>query len=362
LLPPAAVDEAFDINACDLETRTLYQQLLHKYGSTGQQSEIVQRKVQEFIVSMTNGGSTESTPGSVSSGIPPGVPITEFNERNSSWPHLDEDVPISSIEPNHLNIRASLPAVVLKGDIDSVYKTAPTARDIVDAVGKKFPWTLDSSINSFTAEKGSRYSVNSSKTSEPAFLKGGKCRTVPMEWFPNVKIAWAKIWDHEMHMHIYYMGVKNFSRKTYFSYLMLAVVNAMMNYARQAVSDQFSEDESAENTIMASEFKLLKRFETKVGPKDWSRSMLSRRTTISHQSMCAFADALMVGLNKIASDDTDFEFDTPVLHGWNSISCFKRNKNKTTNYSDWNGEFCQETKEQHLLHCINGWMQVTFPG
>jgi hypothetical protein len=133
---------------------------------------------------------------------------------------------------------AHFPEIIVSADIDSVYTFADTAEKIVDAIGTKNRWMIPSITRQWSSDTGTRFSVNSELCENPPFLCKGEAKTVPLNMFPNIKIAVAHIaeFGYDMHVHLYYLGIEKFTSKSHFSLLQMGVVNAMFNGARTAIT------------------------------------------------------------------------------------------------------------------------------
>ena len=261
--------------------------------------------------------------------VQPSIPVIQPRPRsgildiaeNAIWPPLSEECTLNSLMPD-VSLdpkRASLPCLIVKADIDSVYKTSHSLSNLVRDVGENNKWTLESLTSAYSADFGSRFCVNSSQLRNPAYVKNSLCKTVPLEWFPNVKIGVINIqrFSLPMNVHMYFMGVQSFTCKSYFSRVWMAVVNSMLNNAREVMKQKKSEAESVGDTLAASEFANMAPFQSRAGRKAWTKHMLSYKNRLSHESMLAYADEIHNTLDRMASgeDCEDFHFEKPELNG-----------------------------------------------
>lgn len=166
------------------------------------------------------------------------------------------------------------------------------------------PFAIPSITHASSADTGSRFCVNSERCSVPAYVRGGKVKTCPLNWFPNVGIASCQIKGLEcttMHIHLYYMGADStVGRTNYFSHTMLGVVNAMVNMSKCAALI------APENRISASvrdEIMNFQNLSSKVGSKKWSGLTKGVTNVLSSDAMLVLASYFLPMLEIIANGD-----------------------------------------------------------
>jgi hypothetical protein len=199
---------------------------------------------------------------------------------------------------------------VVKGDIDSVCTFADDLATIVDACGSN-PWKLLSTTSPASADTGSRFCVNSELCESPAFVRGEETKTVPLNWFPNIKIATVPVgaWGYEVHIHLYFLGVEKFTANAYMTHVMTGVVNAMFNIARMCAVLTSSDPTDIQ------EMQRFDNLETLVGRKKWTRHKLGKKNHLSARAMRELAVQAQTALDFIAGDHPGFEFEQPFLNG-----------------------------------------------
>ena len=208
----------------------------------------------------------------------------------------------------------TLPAILVCADIDSVYTFENTLASIVDLCGKKTRWVMPSITRRESADTGSRFCVNADLCETKPFLRGGVAKTVPLNWFPNIKLAIAKIghpFHCDMHVQMYFLGVEGFSSNSYFNNHQLGVVNAMFNLAIVYLINGQDTDFSVKR-----ELQRFYNLETLAGSKEWRGSRKAWPNSLSPKAMKALAEKSIETLQQIASDDEEIDFENPY---WNGI-------------------------------------------
>ena len=192
------------------------------------------------------------------------------------------------------------PSVVVSGDIDSLYTFNRNLSGIVDACGIKALWTMPSILRRESADTGSRFCVNYDLCANKPFIRRGTAKTVPLNWFPNVKIATVQIgypFCRELHIQLYFLGVEGFTSSSYFTTLQLGVINAMFNFAVLFLVNGDT-DRSVKREL--SRFYNL---ETLTGSRSWTGSRQPASNFLSPMAMKAIAEQAEVALDLIVDDD-----------------------------------------------------------
>ena len=208
----------------------------------------------------------------------------------------------------------TLPALLVNADIDSVYTFEHTLPRIVDVCGSKVRWVMPNITRRESADTGSRFCVNADLCETKPFLRGGVAKTVPLNWFPNIKIAIAKIghpFHCDMHVQMCFLGVQGFTSNSYFNNHQMGVVNAMFNLAAIFLINQEDADFSVKR-----ELKRFYNLETLVGSKAWRGSRQAWPNSLSPKAMKALAEKSIETLQQIANNDEEIDFENPY---WNGI-------------------------------------------
>ena len=214
-------------------------------------------------------------------------------------------------EENH----TAFPSVVICGDIDSVYTFDQSLSRLVDACGVNSCWTMPSILRRESADTGSRFCVNSDLCENKPFLRSGTTKTVPLNWFPNVKIATIHLGDPfrcEMHVQLYFLGVEGFAANAYFSTQQLGVINAMFNFAATVLVN----DVTGTDFSIRREFRRFYNLETLTGSRSWTGSRKTAQNYLSAKAMKALAEKAVDVLALIAEDSDQIpNFEDPFLNG-----------------------------------------------
>ena len=242
--------------------------------------------------------------------------VTDNDEVGTEYLAINDNVfPTCINEANKLHTFQDMftpeetPRIMMKGDIDSVYTFSESLPQIVVACGKNH-WTLPSITSSSSADTGSRFAVNSELCENPAFVRGGQTKTIPLNWFPNIKIATVQIgdWGHDMHIQLYYLGVEKYTGNGYFNTVMMAVTNAMFNIAR-CLSLEY-EDQSVLPALRRFE-----NLETIVGRRKWTANKSGVKNRLSPSAMYSLAQGTEKALGMIADNVAEIKFDDPFFNG-----------------------------------------------
>ncbi len=214
------------------------------------------------------------------------------------------------------------PQMVVEGDIDSVCGIFQNFSEVVDAIGPSHSHVMHSLTSPYSADKGSRFSVDSSLCEVPAFVRGDAAKTVPLCWLPNIKVATVPIsdWGCEMHIHLYFLGAEKLVGASYFSTLRMGVVNAMFNIARKAimsVNQTGDGNDGISDSVytVKKQFERCHLFETPVGRKEWRSNKSGSKNVFSAEAMKVFAYFLQEALNLIADDHPQLDFHKPWVNG-----------------------------------------------
>lgn len=222
------------------------------------------------------------------------------------------------------DLRAN-PPLLLKADMDSVYGFNKSLAHLVCAIGDKNTFTLPSLIEGWKVEKSSRFSVNCQHLRHAPAAANQVARTMPLENFPNVKIATVGITQMplttDMHIHIYFLGTKSFRKSTHFSTLWMGVVNAMLNIAREkSISFSQSEQHGDDCHFAKCQFRSMDAFHSKT-PTDnnceagFSNHLKNVNNHLDFTSMIVFADHIQDALADIAANKADLKFEHPSVNG-----------------------------------------------
>ena len=205
-----------------------------------------------------------------------------------------------------------IPTIMIAGDIDSVCTFSNSFEQLVDALGEKNLWSVPSVTRQWSADKGSRFCVNADFCETPPFIRGGEAGVVPLCWFPNVKVASCNVPQFGiMHVQLYYLGVESYTSNSYFTHVMMGVVNAMFNFAR--IRSRNHEDLHPSSRRGCDRFYNLR---TRVGSKAWSRSIKDHSNDLNYNAMKVMANQAIEVLDDIAIDLAELKFEE--AH-WNGI-------------------------------------------
>jgi len=234
---------------------------------------------------------------------------------NAIWPTpLRTEQVLSRLEPDPTSHLPSFPSLNVKTDIDSVYKTSRTLANLIDDIGRNNRFTLNSVTTAYSSDQGSRFCVNSDNVNDPPYVRSNVAKTVPLHWFPNIKIGTARIkeWGYDMHIHLYFLGIEKFTKEARFSRLWISVVNAMLNMARQKV---VSDADTCYNEMLVQECQNMYPFESKAGSQEWTRTVHNYRNHLNFDAMKVFASKMEEALELIATNNSDWKFEDPELNG-----------------------------------------------
>jgi len=221
---------------------------------------------------------------------------------------------------------ATPPKMTVSGDIDSLYGIFHSMMELVKAIGPLHSYSIPSVTTPCSADKGSRFSVNSNRCSVPAFVRGDSAKTVPLNLFPNVKVATVPVakWGCEMHIHLYYLGPEKLIGASYFSHLWMGVVNSLFNTAREMVvkwghalqnENPNPNDEWMALILAAKEFESFQPLETPVGRKQWRSKKSGAKNVLSAKAMSIFAEMVDLVLDSMAEDHVGLDFQNPLVNG-----------------------------------------------
>lgn len=206
------------------------------------------------------------------------------------------------------------PSVVVCGDIDSIYTFNQSLSQIVDSCGSESLWSMASILRAESADTGSRFCVNSDLCESKPFLRNGIAKTVPLNWFPNVKIATVYIgapFCREMHIQMYFLGVEGFSSNSYFTKLQLGVINAMFNLAILFLTNEENTDRSVQRQLGR-----FYNLETLTGSRSWTGSRKASINSLTSEAMKALAKKAVEALDLIANNDEKIKkFEDPFVNG-----------------------------------------------
>ena len=243
--------------------------------------------------------------------------VAEDHNRHETIPfHTDAfQVDLSNLEPllpleEKYTTPGRIPSILVSGDIDSVYTFADSLEKIVDACGTKNRWMMQSKTKQGSTDTGSRFCVNSELIQSPPFIRRGEAKTVPLNWFPNVKIAVVHIaeFGYDMHVHMYYLGIEKFSQKAHFSKLQMGVVNAMFNGARAAIT-------SSPENYPASVVHEMRRFENLETPATIGSYASIERNHMSPAAMKVLSRLSVVILDAMAENNASMDFHHSYFNG-----------------------------------------------
>lgn len=211
---------------------------------------------------------------------------------NSLMYHLDD---------KHVIIPPNLPKLFLMADVDSIYGYGKSLSEIKNKLGEKTKFEFKSLTASFTNDAGSRFAINCDSVEDPPFVRNQAAKTVPMNWYPNMNIGVCllKELNVKVFIQIYNLKVSGFTKVAHFSTQQIAVVNAMLNMARE-VSINDCEGEPG----IQMELQNMYPFETKVGDTAWQAYLHKFENYLSSRAMDFFAVNVDHALKYIAAPDS----------------------------------------------------------
>jgi len=211
------------------------------------------------------------------------------------------------------------PQIQVEGDIDSVYRVFHSLEDTVAATGDRM-WHIRSVTTPLSADTGSRFKVNSENCKMPAFVRGEASSTVPLNWFPNIRLATVPVaeWGCEFHIQLYFLGSEKLVTNHPFPQLWMGVVNAMFNLARTSLVIPTPNEEAGPEGPLSSVAKELMRcqpLETPVGNKGWRANKSGIDNRLSAKAMKQLAPTMSTVLCLIASNNIHLKFEDPAVNG-----------------------------------------------
>jgi len=211
------------------------------------------------------------------------------------------------------------PQIQVEGDIDSVHRVFHSLEDTVAAIGERM-WHIPSVTTPLSADTGSRFKVNSENCNIPAFVRGEASSTVPLNWFPNIRLATVPIaeWGCEFHIQLYFLGSEKLVTNHPFPQLWMGVVNAMFNLARTSLVIPTPNEEAGTEGPLSSIAKELMRcqpLETPVGNKGWRANKSGVDNRLSAKAMKQLAPTMITVLRLIASNNIHLKFEDPAVNG-----------------------------------------------
>lgn len=208
--------------------------------------------------------------------------------------------------------KPAIPIFHVSMDIDSIYGTFTELDALVDALGPKTEYGISTNTSHLSSTTSSRFSMNVSALDDPPLLCGSIPSSVPLEWFPNIRIATCvlKEFGVTLHIHLFDTGVRNLRKSGKFRHKEVAVVNAAINIAF-AMAVRFSEDRTSDKRFSA-----MKRVRTPVGSADWKPFFKTSYTNhLTPDMMKSFSTFFKLALQNIANNSDAYQFWTPLRTG-----------------------------------------------
>ena len=208
---------------------------------------------------------------------------------------------------------STLPKILVGADIDSIYTFNSSLFKLVESCGEKCRFTMPNITRHQSADTGTRFCVNSDLCETKPFIRGGEAKTVPLNWFPNVKIATVQIghpFHSQLHIQLYFLGVDGLHSNTYFTQERLGVVNAMFTMAAISILDDPDFDRSIKRQLAR-----FYNLETLVGSRKWTGARTSFSNSLTPSAMRALALKSTEVLELMATNDEATAFEMPFFNG-----------------------------------------------
>ena len=222
---------------------------------------------------------------------------------------------------------------MLKVDVDSIYFGHNSFRELMDGFGASVKFFVDSRKSRIQKANTSRFGLCLKNNGIPKVdigLNGVNPDKIRLDYFPNIKLMECQVdmISPRFFVNMYFVGVGNIRRTTYFSDLEVKAVTALLNCAREdSISILKShldickirniDAEMRAAQVELETFCEMHLFESITGGSQDAR-IKNRPTCLSHSSAIIFAESFDAALEKYTScRDEEFQgvFSSPVFVG-----------------------------------------------